>query len=897
MKYNKTTFNYIIWGLLCILTFAGIGVCAIGVSESMQNESYLLFVGAFYAIFLVVCTVLIVGFRALKNALDGKVDFSKYRVEGILETVLVFAVIIAAMIIRLSLTVSGLTDGAGVTVINGSHAYFDYAVGNIDAIGTGTNGAYLYAGILRGVLSLFGENIIMIYVLQAVFTLGIMLCTFYALKFSMGKLPAWISLFLIAFLPGSIQLFMYCTPGLMYTFLVSVYFLGIVMLFRALEDGRFGENKHLAFFAVAGLYAGFLCYFDPSALVLLPLTVLSFFCFKVPVPGSAAEKPMIQSGIFAGSAVLFLLVSLFAFPAGISGGVTGVARYFTQFVPREGINFTILTPHYGVWDSVLLYCFTGLWLLAFLKCRKDRGLIFAVTAVVLILFQFFTFDHVDYNPVISFCFVMLGTLGLLSLPVLILPAGVESKEEYNEKLAEIEKKRHEKENHKFSQKIERENKRAAHSKSKTIVLGKDVHMTMEGEEIASAETKTETPENVNEKETAAAVATAVAEPAAGEKAGRSILDIEEIETKTETAADVSKEAEKDTSEAAQASAETEGSVQSDNAVQSEAVQGDAEVQSETAAQIETAAQTDVVSAGEAPVQNETSAQDMTPEESDTSAQNVTPAENEVAAQNVTPTENGTISETEVVAETETKEISPDTAKMPVLNENAAEKASEETGTEPQPAPVKRELPPYVPQKMVRRRGKMFSPVKKAETPSYENNENVEGISTPIDDLKLKNIALSTGQETNKAAETAETAVTTAETVTVQTEAVPEVTETVPAAKEVSPASEESIRTETEESPAESITTAEEKTPEEKSPEETTASSEETKEAANTETVQTAEESKEKSSETASAPAQFNNPVPGPKPHVPRELAFDYDPKEEEMDFDITDLDGKDFYDV
>lgn len=867
MKYNKTTFNYIIWGLLCILTFAGIGVCAIGVSESMQNESYLLFVGAFYAIFLVVCTVLIVGFRALKNALDGKVDFSKYRVEGILETVLVFAVIIAAMIIRLSLTVSRLTDGAGVTVINGSHAYFDYAVGNIDAIGTGTNGAYLYAGILRGVLSLFGENIIMIYVLQAVFTLGIMLCTFYALKFSMGKLPAWISLFLIAFLPGSIQLFMYCTPGLMYTFLVSVYFLGIVMLFRALEDSRFGENKHLAFFAVAGLYAGFLCYFDPSALVLLPLTVLSFFCFKVPVPGSAAEKPMIQSGIFAGSAVLFLLISLFAFPAGISGGVTGVARYFTQFVPREGINFTILTPHYGVWDSVLLYCFTGLWLLAFLKCKKDRGLIFAVTAVVLILFQFFTFDHVDYNPVISFCFVMLGTLGLLSLPVLILPAGVESKEEYNEKLAEIEKKRHEKENHKFSQKIERENKRAAHSKSKTIVLGKDVHMTMEGEEIASAETKTESPETVNEKETAAAVATAVAEPAAGEKAGRSILDIEEIETKTETAADVSKEAEKDTSEAAQASAEAEGSVQSDNAVQ-----------------------------------NETSAQDMTPEESDTSAQNVTPAENEAAAQNVTPSENGTISENEVVAETETKEISPDTAKMPVLDESAAEKASEETGTEPQPAPVKRELPPYVPQKMVRRRGKMFSPVKKAETPSYENNENVEGISAPLDDLKLKNIALSTGQETNEAAETAETAVTaetaaTAEAITVQTEAVPEVTETVPAAEEVSPASEESIRTETEESPAESITTAEEKTTEEKIPEETTAPSEETKEAAKTETVQTAEESKEKSSETASAPAQFNNPVPGPKPHVPRELAYDYDPKEEEMDFDITDLDGKDFYDV
>ena len=42
---------------------------------------------------------------------------------------------------------------------------------------------------------------------------------------------------------------------------------------------------------------------------------------------------------------------------------------------------------------------------------------------------------------------------------------------------------------------------------------------------------------------------------------------------------------------------------------------------------------------------------------------------------------------------------------------------------------------------------------------------------------------------------------------------------------------------------------------------------------------------------------FKNPVPGPKAHVPRELAYDYDPKEEEMDFDIKDLTGKDFYDV
>ena len=55
---------------------------------------------------------------------------------------------------------------------------------------------------------------------------------------------------------------------------------------------------------------------------------------------------------------------------------------------------------------------------------------------------------------------------------------------------------------------------------------------------------------------------------------------------------------------------------------------------------------------------------------------------------------------------------------------------------------------------------------------------------------------------------------------------------------------------------------------------------------------------ETSTETATEPVkEIKNVLPGPKPHVPKELVFDYDPTEEEMDFDIKDLTGKDFYDV
>lgn len=42
---------------------------------------------------------------------------------------------------------------------------------------------------------------------------------------------------------------------------------------------------------------------------------------------------------------------------------------------------------------------------------------------------------------------------------------------------------------------------------------------------------------------------------------------------------------------------------------------------------------------------------------------------------------------------------------------------------------------------------------------------------------------------------------------------------------------------------------------------------------------------------------IKNPLPTPKPHVSKELCYDYDLKPSDMDFDIKDLKGKDYYDI
>lgn len=42
---------------------------------------------------------------------------------------------------------------------------------------------------------------------------------------------------------------------------------------------------------------------------------------------------------------------------------------------------------------------------------------------------------------------------------------------------------------------------------------------------------------------------------------------------------------------------------------------------------------------------------------------------------------------------------------------------------------------------------------------------------------------------------------------------------------------------------------------------------------------------------------IHNPLPGPKPHVAKELTYDYQPKDSEMDYDLKDLAGKDYFDI
>ena len=413
MRFKRSALNYITWGLLCVILFAGVGISAIGVSEANSSSTYLFYVAAFYALFIFGCVILMVLYRLLRKTWKEKIA-SKIKIKGLLETALVFVVVIAAIVLRFVFAMMQQND-AGEFAFSGTAAYYEYAIGNLDTLGTASNIAYVYANSLKALFTVFSQTHIAVFVLQAFLAFGEMMFLFYALKESAGKIVAWIALLLVAFLPGSIALFTQCTPGLFLTFILSGYLFAAVMVISGSAKGRYTQGKYLILYGMLGLLTGAICYFDIIGVVLIPLTIYSFVVFRSKTVSDTASKSLIQSLVYLGMTLVTLSVSLFGFPSGVEAGVTGIARFIACFVPREGINLTLLTPLFGNWDALLIYILAGFWILAFLKTKTDKAFAFSVVVIAMVAFQFFTFDHTDYIPFVSLCFSAIAAIGFSCL--------------------------------------------------------------------------------------------------------------------------------------------------------------------------------------------------------------------------------------------------------------------------------------------------------------------------------------------------------------------------------------------------------------------------------------------------------------------------------------------------
>ncbi|MBR6095074.1 MAG: hypothetical protein IKP92_08655 [Lachnospiraceae bacterium] len=968
MNFKKNYFHSFIWALFCVLLFTGIGVSAIGYSEIKGETAYLLYVGLYYAIFLVAIALIMLLYKYLKKPLSGVIDLKKFKLEGIPEMIGIFVVAIFAIIARFANVIALFLKKETMGIVKGTEAYFDYANGLLDSLGSSENGAYIYASILRGAISVFGDNIVVVYVLQSLFAVGAMVLLYFALRKIVPGFIPWLAYLLAAFLPGSMQLFLYCTPGLFYAFMLSAYFFGIVYLIDAFRKGKLIDKAVYALYAIAGVSAGFLAFFDISGLILIPLTVYAFFVFKkdadikdgkeeektdtAPAELKKHEKPLTQALIFGLTAVAVLLFSLFTFSQGISFGISGIVRYAMLFVPRDGINVTILTPHFGYPDAIALYVFAGLWLLAYLRTKKDRVFVFVLYVVVITLIHFLTMDHVDYGALISLLFIAIAPFGIASLGTLVAAADApavpavpfvpelskgetilsenavtessakpavqksaetteseeKKKEEDTIKAAEpivavaeksntqaqdvaaketetdagqkentdhlnTENENTKEEKKPDLRKLDKEAKRAARMRKKgIIVLGDNPVVTEAVEEVekqaeeeasrkraaaeekkakkaAEKEAKKAAKEAAKQEKEAkkAEEAARKAEEAAKKKAEEEAKKAEEEARKAEEAArKAEEEAKKATEEeAARKAAEEEAARK---AAEEEAVRKAAEEEAARKAAEEEAARKAAEEEAARKAAEEEAARKAAEEEAARKAaeeEAARKAAEEEAARKAAEEEAARKAAEEEAAGKAVEEVQKDAAteETPAAAEESKEGYSKYTN---------KKLEPYVPQKLIRSRGRMFNPVSKTDAepvlaPAPSATEIV-----PAPPVSVSSVIATAADEGTKKTEEKRTS------------------------------SEETAKK------AEEIKTA---------ANEATKKSEEANKASEEVSGKTAEEANRKPVEERKRTDYIKNPLPGPRPHVSRELVFDYDPSDDEMDFDLKDLDGKDFYDI
>ena len=899
MNFKRSVTNYIIWGLLCIIVFAGIGVSAIGVSEAVSNPAYLMYVGIFYAIFIFGIAIIAIGFKTLRGPIGEKIDFENVKLEGILEIVFVFVAAITALIVRFSAAITLFMDGGVSSAAKGTGAYLEYVLGSISNLGTGENGAYIFTGIVKILFSVFGENIVSVYVMQALFSLGIMIFVFYALRNSVGRIPAWIAMLLIAFLPSSVSQFMYCTPSLLYGFLLSIYFFAIEELFRFFKKGKIDDNKYLVLYGLAGVFAGFLAYYDISGLLLIPVTIYSFYNFKTASPKDKYDNPGKQSLWFALGALGFLLIGLFAFPAGSPSGMTGIVRYGMLFIPRSGIDITVLAPFYGTWDSAFVYMIAGFWLLEFVKTKKDRVFPFAILIIAMVLFHFLTLDHINYDAAFSMLFIIIGAIGLRFIPILFVPVEAESDEALAETMIEIENKRKEKANKKFAKKIEKQNKQGKRSRSKVITLGNYDHAEELAREAEEAKAKAEAEAADAAENTVSDVASENAKEAMPVVTFESILD-EYVANAVRAAA-----AENGKTEEEPVSAEP---VAEETAVEIPIVEEPAveiPVVEEPAVEIPVAEEPVV----EIPVAEEPVAEIPVAEEpvAETPAAPAKPINPDLPpykpAKMAFKGRRGKMFSPVKKAEVEL-ENNPEFLNAPMVNQmdELALAQAEAKQSETEAANIVSSGPDNLPAEEI-----VSNEVASTEVTTTEvavNEVASTNVEIPVNETELSNTVFEPPlpENTPTVNEITETEIET--TVIEAVVAKPPVAMPVsglaaagvstPVMNIVSDTVEESKTVDSTVSEiADGSVVSADVTVKDSISEESTAEV-----ADNT----TAEGASGEATENASANSSDNtkmikNVLPGPKPHVPKELVFDYDPKEDEMDFDLQDLTGKDFYDV
>ncbi len=412
MKLTKTWLSYILWGLFSIILFTDIGIAAMEIYQKAEGQVTWISIVLMYAYAIAGILAVIVIYKLVERFILPKLGEETPVLAGAAEIFAVVTVLIVAAAVRL---IAVISSGG---ILEGTTVFYDYGVsvlGNV-SLDTQSNGAYIYGNLLSFLLGFLGYKPASAMAIQSVIQLITIIVVYFAAKKGLGRLPAWLAFLMVSFLPGSFLLVKECTPDSLFTMFFAVYLLCLIYLCEANRNQKIKEKAHALFYVLLGVFSAFLAYYDVIGLFTVVIGIVAIIKTKNKEAWITVQRVWFQLMLYLLAFVFGLVLMLWFMPLnGCESGPAALVQYLMDCIPSFELNLMLLSPHKGQWDSLALFIMSGLWFAGFLRDDKDHAFPYVIMIDVSTLLVFLGIGDSEFSSLSSFAWIMLSAIGLSSL--------------------------------------------------------------------------------------------------------------------------------------------------------------------------------------------------------------------------------------------------------------------------------------------------------------------------------------------------------------------------------------------------------------------------------------------------------------------------------------------------
>lgn len=251
--------------------------------------------------------------------------------------------LILALIFIAAISIRAVAVIASHGELSGSTKFYDYAVsiGANRTLDTYNNGAYIYGGILSFFLKFFGYMPRAAMAVQAGIQSVTLIFLYFVVKKGIGRFAAWIALGLAAFLPGSFLGVKVCNPDGLFTMLFVIFLFCLTYLCEANREQKIRIGAHGGYYILMGLFAAFLAYYDVAGWLCVIIACVALAQSKNEDAWMKIQKTWLQILLFMITFVPAFLLMLWFVPA--NGLEAGPAAIVCYFTDLiSGIEFNLM---------------------------------------------------------------------------------------------------------------------------------------------------------------------------------------------------------------------------------------------------------------------------------------------------------------------------------------------------------------------------------------------------------------------------------------------------------------------------------------------------------------------------------------------------------------------------